>query len=820
MKKLFGEWRETGKGIEALLYFVFAVLLVFVMAILGCFRLFVSGERWAALAYFTLSALALTLTLCVVRFVRRNEAGRVSTLGYPLVVVGFIFGLTALFFIDGGATSGVPVMFIFALALTPCLLKPAEGALMLGVEFLAYGTNFYMAFKYPESVWINTIKDMSFLFPLGLVALSLGVLTLVAAYVLQRQDVRLDQAIEAANAANAAKSAFLDNMSHEIRTPMNSILGMNEMILREESRPEIVEYALTIQRSGRALLGIINDILDFSKIQDNRMEIVPIHYDLTSLINDMVSIGADQAKKKSLDFSVNIDKAIPRMLNGDEFHVRQVILNILNNAVKFTEHGGITLNLGYEKQDNSTILLKCSVSDTGIGIKEEDMEFIFKPFEQVASTMKLHSDGSGLGLAIVRNLLQLMGSELRVESVYRKGSTFSFEVPQTVMKWEPIGNYDRAFSLASSSQAEYHEPFRAPNARVLVVDDAEVNIVVFSNLLKNTRIKIDKAYSGSEMLQMVRMSHYDMIFLDHRMPGMDGVEAFHAMKALPNNLNERTPVIAFTANAVLGARQMYLDEGFDDYISKPIDTVRLEQLLLSYLPPEKIERSGEEASPEAEIRAPEPAYKEPKPEEFEDEDELEEEEASPYASIPGIDYDAAVTNCGSEDTFVAALQIFYDTLDQKAGDIEKFEREKDIKNYTILVHALKSAARLVGALQLSADAKYLEDCGNAQNVEEIEAKTPKLLSDFRGYKEVLAPLFGTSEEEDMSLPEISVDELHELYSLIKGLAAEFDLDNIDKMMEEAKSYRIPEAEKERFNKLKDCVRSADWATLEQLLEAV
>jgi len=268
---------------------------------------------------------------------------------------------------------------------------------------------------------------------------------------------------------------------------------------------------------------------------------------------------------------------------------------------------------------------------------------------------------------------------------------------------------------------------------------------------------------------------------------------------------------------VLGARQMYLDEGFNDYISKPVDTVRLEQLLLSYLPPAKI-RTGDQmdlAEPEpvkANAKTPAPEIKErvytPEPE--------PEEEESPYAHIPGIDYEAAVTNCGAEETFVAALQIFYDTLDQKASDIEKFEKEKDFKNYTILVHALKSASRLVGALKLSADAKYLEDCGNAGNSAEIEAKTPDLLSLYRSYKEALAPIFGKNED-DSSLPEIPLDDLHEMYGLIKSFAQNFDLDSIDRMLEEVKGFRIPDAEKEKFGKIKDCVTAADWGTLEQLL---
>ena len=814
--KLLSEWDKTGKNIEALIYYAFMCLGTLLMGVLGVVRI-ANGKTGAGIVYLTLCLFTLILLLLVLRFLRREEVERISTLGYPMVVVGFIFGATALFFLDGGMASGVPALFILALAMTPRFLKSGEGLVMLCVEIVAYLTNIYLVFKYPDPAagLIIPTDGGFFLLPLLLVGMILGGMTFISVYTYRRQQAVLAKALLDANSANSAKSTFLDNMSHEIRTPMNSILGMNEMILREEDRPEIREYALTIQRAGRTLLGIINDILDFSKIQDNQMEITATHYDLSSLINDMVNIGAEQARKKSLTFEVNIDKSIPRMLNGDEFHIRQVLLNILNNAVKFTEHGSVTLTLGYEKVDNATVLLKCSIADTGIGIKDEDMEYIFKPFEHVGSSRNLRSDGSGLGLTIVKSLLQLMDSDLKVESVYHKGSTFSFDLPQTVMKWEPIGDYDRAFASSNAHHSAYREAFQAPEARVLVVDDAEVNLLVFANLLKNTRIQIETAGGGAEMLQMVRINHYDMIFLDHRMPGMDGIEAFHAMKDLPSNPNEKTPVIAFTANAVLGARQMYLDEGFDDYISKPVDTVRLEQILLSYLPPEKV-KAGDQMV----LSKPEPVKTKVVPEiqerVYSPEETEPKEEESPYAHIPGIDYQAAVTNCGAEETFVAALQIFYDTLDQKANDIEKFEKEKDIKNYTILVHALKSASRLVGALKLSADAKYLEDCGNAQNVDEIVAKTPDLLSQYRGYKEVLAPIFGKNED-DSSLPEISLDDLHEMYGLIKGFAQDFDLDSIDKMLEEVKGFRIPDTEKEKFAKIKDCVTAADWSTLEQLL---
>lgn len=800
---------NTGMNITALCFSLFGGISAVVMTLI-CLMRFAGGHYLSAFAYFIIALLSCFIFVFSNRSIRTGNINRLKFLSYPLTAGIFIFGLTALFFIDGGITGGVPVFFIFAIATTPFFMDSGGAILMICLEILAYSLNALFAIYRPESVDSSLSVSTNAFILIIIVGGALGVLCLLYTYAYRHQQARLDKAISEANSANEAKSAFLNNMSHEIRTPMNSILGMNEMILREESRPEIKEYALVIQRSGRALLGIINDVLDFSKLQDRKIEIVPVRYDLSSLINDMVNVAAEQAKKKSLNFTVNVDKEIPRILDGDEYHIRQVMLNILNNAIKYTEHGGVTVTVGYETIDNYSIVLKFSVSDTGIGIRAEDIESIFQPFEHIEASRKFSADGSGLGLPIVQKLLQLMGSELKVESVFHKGSTFSFEVKQSVIKWEPVGDYERAFSTAAAHQAKtFTQTFTAPNAKVLVVDDADVNLLVFANLLKKTQIKIDTASSGVEMLQMVRMNHYNMIFLDHRMPGMDGIEAFHNMKKMTDGLNFHTPVVALTANAVLGARQLYIDEGFSDYISKPVDTVRLEQILLEYLPSDLIVKG--ESTPE------ENSDGENLPVQDAEIVEDKTEEISPYKNIPGIDYDAAVTNCGTEETFVQALEIFYNTLDKRADDIEKFEREKDVKNYTILVHALKSAARLVGALDLSENAKYLEACGDKGDINEIEAKTPALLSQYRNYKGVLEKVFGKKDDEDTSLPEISIEDLHEMYSLIKGFAADFDLDNIDNMIAEAKKFRIPESEREKFDKVKDCVTAADWGTLEELL---
>lgn len=825
---------EPDRSREKVLAFYLCACGIFAIIVTGIISAanFIVGNYpagWGAVCYCLISAIMFAFVAITVK---RGNMKRLKKLPYPMIVAGFIFGLTCLFFLDGGINGGVPLFFVLAVVVTPLLLEINDAIVVTTLEVVAFGLNVFFAYRYPDSVNHTNIHNFSIIFSSAAVIMALATLCLLYAYVFKKQQELLATAITDSKTANEAKSSFLNSMSHEIRTPMNSILGMNEMILREEQSPEIREYAQVIQRSGRALLGIINDVLDFSKLQDSKMEIMPIRYDLSSLINDVVNVAAEQAKKKSLTFTINVDKSIPRILEGDEYHIRQIIMNIVNNAIKYTERGGVTVSISYEKSDDYSIMLRCAVSDTGIGIKTDDLDYIFRPFEHLESTRRFSSDGSGLGLSIVQKLLTLMNSTLNVESVFHKGSTFSFEVSQLVIKWEPIGDYERAYAVATNRQTKkFMQSFQAPEAKVLVVDDADINLMVFANLLKKTKIKIDTASSGLEMLQMVRMNHYDMIFLDHRMPGMDGIEAFHAMKKITDGINYNTPVVALTANAVLGARQLYIDEGFSDYISKPIDTVRLEQVLLEYIPKNLIIR-GEDIPEDSPENIPAPKVNEvsvtysesyspmnePEPDEaeYEDEDETGEDEYAKYKNIPGIDFEAAVTNCGTEDTFIQALEIFYNSLDKKADEIETYEREKDIKNYTVKVHALKSAARLVGALELSADAKHLEESGDNNDVHEIETKTPKLLAKYRAYKPVLAKVFGGGEE-DMSLPEISVEDLHEMYSLIKGFAADFDLDNIDRMMEESKNFRIPESEREKFEKIKECVTNADWGSLEELL---
>ena len=391
---------------------------------------------------------------------------------------------------------------------------------------------------------------------------------------------------EIAEDANKAKSAFLARMSHEIRTPINAILGMNEMILRESGEDDILEYAADIFSAGNTLLSIINDVLDFSKIEEGRMEIIPVQYRTGILVNDLVNMIKDRATRKKLEFIVEVDENIPALLTGDEIRIRQCILNILTNAVKYTETGSVKLKFGFTPDDASHINLNVSISDTGIGIKKEDLENMLTPFTRLDLNRNRTVEGTGLGMSITTNLLDLMGSKLEVESTYGEGSTFSFSLRQLVNDWSGVGDYSQTYKEYHKSAIAYCELFHAPDAKILVVDDTRVNLNVITKLLKRTQIQIDTAYSGREAIEKAKTTHYDIMLIDHMMPEMDGIETLQRLKELDPQSD--TVYIVLTANAISGAREMYLAAGFHNYLSKPVKGKILEDMIRSNLPKEKV----------------------------------------------------------------------------------------------------------------------------------------------------------------------------------------------------------------------------------------
>jgi signal transduction histidine kinase/CheY-like chemotaxis protein len=389
---------------------------------------------------------------------------------------------------------------------------------------------------------------------------------------------RIQEEARIAERANRAKSNFLANMSHEIRTPMNAIIGLDEMIIRESNDETAKKYAADIKSAGGTLLSIINDILDLSKIETGKMELVPVNYEVSSVINDIVNMTEKKAEDKKLKFIMNVDKDIPSVLNGDEIRIRQILLNLINNAVKYTEYGSIKVDISF---DRNASVLKAVVKDTGIGIKDEDKERLFNLFQRLDETRNRNIEGTGLGLNISMQLAKMMDGDIAVESEYGKGSTFTVKVVQKIADSTPIGDYTKRLEESRKAEKEYKPQLVAPDAKILVVDDNDMNLKVFKFLLKNTKINITTVLSGVETLELLKSNKYDVIFLDQMMPGMSGIETLQYIKE--QKLAEGTPVVALTADAISGAREMYMEQGFTDYLAKPIIYEELEKLLLEYL---------------------------------------------------------------------------------------------------------------------------------------------------------------------------------------------------------------------------------------------
>ncbi|MCR5252058.1 MAG: response regulator [Lachnospiraceae bacterium] len=595
-----------------------------------------------------------------------------------------------------------------------------------------------------------------------------------------------------ADRANEAKSRFLANMSHEIRTPINAVIGMDEMILRESNEKSIRAYAADIMSAGRTLLSLINDILDLSKVEEGKMDIIPVQYDLSSLINDLVNLIRERAEKKALILNVSVDQQIPHLLVGDEIRIRQCVMNLLTNAVKYTEKGAISLTVSADKTDDSHISLCFSVLDTGIGMKPEDMEYLFSPYKRIEEKRNRAIEGTGLGMSITRQLLELMGSRLEVESEYGKGSKFSFAVEQEVAKWDEIGEITARFRDISSAMREYRELFHAPKARILVVDDTEMNLTVIKSLLKRTLISIDTAASGKDAVRMSASSAYDILFIDHMMPDMDGIETLKAIRA--SGMCKDAPSVALTANAVSGAREKYLEAGFTDYLSKPVDGEKLERMIKNMLPAEKVEPAEE--TTEAEDCSTKTAIQE-----TENSDFLKKLEC-----IEEIDVQAGLKNCGSEEGYLSVISVFHQTAKNKADEIEMLCRQGDIENFTIKVHALKSSARIIGATELSGLALKLEDAGKSGDKAFIDDNTDRLLKMYRSLNDGLSRLDSTDEDR----PEISGSMLKEAYQTIAEIAGSYDYELMDGILKDLRGYRLPASDRERISDIEKMLTELDW----------
>ncbi len=701
-------------------------------------------------------------------------------------------------------------------------------------------------------------------------------------YKLYRNNIEIEKAAQ-------AKSDFLANMSHEIRTPMNAVLGMAEMALREEMSPAARDYVHQIRSSGKNLLVIINDILDFSKIESGKMDIVIVTYEPYSIFNNLASIVNSRIGSKEIEFTMDIPPNMPSRLLGDNMRIQQILVNLLTNAVKYTKSGSIHLKVEFvpDENDNDTVIMKANITDTGCGIKKEDLGKLFKSFQQVDSKRNRNIEGTGLGLAITKRLLLLMNGNITVQSVYERGSTFSIELPQKIVsRAEPIAPPEKPLSVAlfvgnkyvksqiktdleririeytdigetGSPGSSYdffivervlfkdkikdyflnnknvrcividdfgsavgnsdprvkivrkpvyfanlyaalgiiHEytredalsaedfSFTAPDAHILIVDDNSVNLIVAKGLIEPLKMQVDTAASAAETIEMIKESKYDLIFMDHMMPEVDGVETTHIIRRLIPSYAD-VPIIALTANAVDGTREMFIREGMNDFVAKPIDTNKMISALRKWLPQEKIIPIGK------------------------DKEAAPQESGTNIPKIKGLNIDGALKLLGSESLYMSVLKEYYSSIEKKSSAINEHFSQKDWKEYTVEVHALKSTSKQIGADELSALAAELEKAGNKGDTDTICEKHKDMMDKYLKYKEILKPYFP---EIKSNSRKISVDlfETMQLLDDLQDALNNYDTLMIDEVIEKMSEYSFDIVSEEFFGILKAAADDSD-----------
>lgn len=626
------------------------------------------------------------------------------------IVVIFMFLFPIMFFKSGGYKGGMPSFYIFGILFTIFML---EGWLMffcVWLELIIYIFTIGIAYYYPDTViWFQSEKEIVVDVLTGVVvsSASLGVAMYLYFRIYKKQQIFLSQAREEAMEANRAKSTFLANMSHEIRTPINVMLGMNEMILRESESREVVQYAKSVERAGNYLLSLINNILDITRIESKKLDIIEEKFSLRQLVQEVCLIGAKQAEAKNLEFVVDVEETLPKYLEGDALHIKQVILNLINNAVKYTKKGKVFLEVCQEEKQ-----ISFSVKDTGIGIKKEDMEALFDMFMRADIKRHRNIEGSGLGLTIAKELCEQMGGHIQAESIYGKGSNFTVYFPLKDAGTEKIGQWK---VVEGEPVQEKRKKFFASEAQILLVDDSEQNIQVITSLLRRTGVQLDTAASGFECIEKVRNKKYHLIFLDYMMPEMDGIETFHRLKKEVNG--QSVPVIALTADVSTGIHQHFLSEGFSDYLSKPVMWEKLEELLLQWLPAELVSMKNGAG---------------------EDWNITEKQLLDLKQKLKKWDIELSEglrLLSGSISQYRKLAELFVEyympNKEQLARSFERLQNtQKEIKNMTGLIHTLKSNARAVGAIELYELSFVMEKKGKIQDVNYINKAIPLLFFEW------------------------------------------------------------------------------------------
>ena len=555
-----------------------------------CVFLAFVGDIITKESIFEIMAIGITLVMVPVvsyfslRFNRVDFAIKFTVISLVVAI------MPALFFFGGGVEGGGVLWIIFTFTYAGLVLSGAWRTWVFVLIFTETLVFYLVDYYYPNIINVHSRQMFysdSFI-SLIMVGIVCFAMTWLQNFLFKDENRRARKAAETAEELSKAQNRFFSSMSHEIRTPINSILGLNELILRDQSASdEIISDATGIQGSGKMLLALINDILDFSKMEAGSMDIVPVDYKVGDMLSEIVNMVWLRANEKGLKLNVSIDPEVPSVLYGDEVRIKQVIINLLNNAVKYTAEGSVELHVESEQKDEKTVELSVSVSDTGMGIKKESLPYLFDAFKRVDERKNRYIEGTGLGLSIVKQLVELMGGNISVNSIYGEGSTFTFVVRQGVTDDSRIGELN-IHNQSIVRRKNYECSFRAPEARILIVDDNEMNLEVEAKLLADTQMKIDKAVSGKDALELSLIHQYDAILMDHLMPEMDGIECLEHLRSQSGGLNRTTAVVVLTANAGSNNRELYNRSGFDGYLVKPVMGEALENALMRYISADKL----------------------------------------------------------------------------------------------------------------------------------------------------------------------------------------------------------------------------------------
>ncbi len=578
--------RERLLRLMTVISLVAAVIFVIVSLVIGG-----NGYSIAVISAFTLLLLGISLVSI--------HTGHIA-IGVNLISFLMVFiMIPAIFVTSGGMYGGAPFWILFCMVFVSLNLLGKNRVAYLIAGMLITIICYVVGYVRPDLLMQRTLNaayvdSLTSLILVGTMIVSMLIfqnrIYLSETKVAEKQRQEIEE-------LNKSQNRFFSSMSHEIRTPINTIIGLNEMILREDISDEVAKDARTIQGAGKMLLALINDILDMSKIQSGKMDIVPITYETGELLSDVVSMVWGRAMDKGLAFHVDVDKTLPKQLHGDEVRIKQILINILNNAVKYTKEGSITLSVQFERKENYRALVTFSVTDTGIGIKKENIPYLFDAFKRVDQEKNSKIEGTGLGLSIVKQLVDLMEGEISVNSIYTKGSTFTVSLMQEIASDATVGELNLGSASENRVRDKYVPSFTAPMANVLVVDDNKSNLLVAQKLLRDTQVSIDTAMSGREALNMTLNRQYHAILMDHLMPEMDGIECLHAIRNQTGGLNISTPVIILTANAGSENQALYRREGFDGYLLKPVSGVSLEAEILRILPADIVNRTKRTEDP-------------------------------------------------------------------------------------------------------------------------------------------------------------------------------------------------------------------------------